>query len=172
MRNIGSPQLGQRGLSFTPKPCGFPRWSRINRAPPEPDLKNSASKRGKCVDSRTDQRRRSGATRLANPISIWQINQAPDAQRARYRKAADQAFNQGLETRGGKDCPDRFLIRGAPSKQTSRTAPEQCRLSVVRFGGVGMISIQISRILCWPSPEVCDNCPCMPTIATHCDPSS
>ena len=29
-------------------------------------------------------------------------------------KAADQAFNQGLETRCGKDCPDRILIQGAP----------------------------------------------------------
>lgn len=70
MRNIGSPQFGQRGLSFTPKSRGFPTRSRINRAPPEPDLKNKAIKRGKCVDSRTEQRRSSRATRSASLLSI------------------------------------------------------------------------------------------------------
>ena len=112
--------------------------------PPEPDLKNNASKRGKCVDSRTDQRQRSSATRSGAPYRSGRSIKRPMRKGPDTEKAADQAFNQGLETRCGKDCPDRILIQGAPPKQTCRTPPEQYRLSMVRFGGIGMISTQIS----------------------------
>ena len=61
----------------------------------------------------------------------------------------------------------------APPKQSSPHCSGTLSLIVGWILRVGMIQSRYRRgILCRPSPEVCDNCPCTPTIATHCDPIS
>ncbi len=64
-------------------------------------------------------------------------------------KAADQAFNRGLETRCGKDCPDRILL-GRATETNLQHYPE---MSVIGLRGRDDPN-SVSRILCRPSPEV------------------
>ena len=93
MRNIGSPQLGQSGLSFTPKLRGFPNWSRINRAP-RPDLKTAESN--------------DGNVSIGGQVTRWNGGNAKTRTKDKMQKSRQpsiEMMRRAMRRRGEKECP-------------------------------------------------------------------